>query len=342
MGPSEKNPYSGLFVQNQYDAMNKEAIKTDFFYLNQDIKTGLAKIFRYPLFFYNFFIKYVLSTKKIDIIHVHFYFPLILFAISYKLLRNWQLKIVVTFHGSDVYLYSPPGLLYRLSSYLVDKYIFVSQSLQNKFYRNVDAEIISAGVSDFFFHHSAITTEKKYDLIFVGHLDFNKGLDRLIHLVNSLERSDNKLNIAVVGKGNNHLVLNESKHNICYLGAKSPKELVVLYHQSKYLINLSRNESFGLVMAEAMACGTPVIATRTDGSSTQVIDKVNGFLWRNEDHWLEQNAGKHLQKVLSLPQSDYQALSTSSKSKVEPYKLSQIAQQLSNVYFNVISDLKKN
>jgi D-inositol-3-phosphate glycosyltransferase len=55
----------------------------------------------------------------------------------------------------------------------------------------------------------------------------------------------------------------------------------------------SRSESFGLVAAEAQACGTPVVATRVGGLRTVVVEGVSGELVRGHDprRWAEALAG---------------------------------------------------
>jgi glycosyltransferase involved in cell wall biosynthesis len=331
MGPSPKNSNSGLFVYNQFVALSKnEKLSVDFFYLNQDKKSGLAKLLRYPRFFVQFLMRYVFSKNKIDIIHVHFFFPLILFVYCYKLLRNNDVKVVVTFHGSDIYLYTPPNFIYRLSSYFVNEFIFVSEQLHAKFYRPVEKNILSAGILAVFKEQAE--QDKEYDFIFVGHLDTNKGVDRLLKLVTQIEKTE-KFNVAVVGSGPLQSAVEQGTcQSITYLGSKTPNELSVLYHKSKFLINLSYNESFGLVMCEAMACGTPVIATNTDGASAQITDKANGFLLDNSDSWLDKNGADYLTTCLALSEKEYKALACVAIETASKHKLSSISKRLYEIY----------
>jgi len=336
MGPSEQNPNSGLFVYNQFTALKKVVgLNTDFFYLNQDKKTGLAKLLRYPKFFCQFLMKYIFSRKKLDIIHIHFFFPTIILAIFYKLFRHFNVKIVVTFHGSDIYHYSPPSLIYRWCSYFVNEFIFVSKELYSKFYRQVDKYIISAGILDVFNAQNEHEQGKEYDFIFVGHLDSNKGISRFVKLVNQI-KAEQKLNIAIVGSGPlQSIVEQKSCQNITYLGSQSPEDLSILYHSAKFLVNLSYNESFGLVMCEAMACGIPVIATKTDGSIVQIRDKKNGFLLENSDIWLDKNGVDHLTACLAISDNEYQSLSCSAIESAHVHKLSNITKKLSEIYSQI-------
>lgn len=70
--------------------------------------------------------------------------------------------------------------------------------------------------------------------------------------------------------------------NIIYLGEVPFKKLLKLYAQAKaLLVPIEWEEPFGLVMVEAMATGTPVIAYNRGSVSEIVKDKQTGFIVKN-------------------------------------------------------------
>lgn len=62
------------------------------------------------------------------------------------------------------------------------------------------------------------------------------------------------------------------------LGRLSPKDLVNAYQTADALLFPSRLEGFGLVVAEAMACGLPVITSNCSALSELVVHEKTGFL----------------------------------------------------------------
>jgi len=55
-------------------------------------------------------------------------------------------------------------------------------------------------------------------------------------------------------------------------------DIAILYCALDVFVSASRAESFGLAMAEAMACGTAVVATQTDGAKEIIVDGESGIL----------------------------------------------------------------
>ena len=66
---------------------------------------------------------------------------------------------------------------------------------------------------------------------------------------------------------------------ILYLGFMEQEQLVKYYQKAKaFLMPIQWEEPFGLTMAEAMACGTPVIALRRGSVPEVIVDGKTGFI----------------------------------------------------------------
>jgi D-inositol-3-phosphate glycosyltransferase len=64
---------------------------------------------------------------------------------------------------------------------------------------------------------------------------------------------------------------------IAFLGARDQDALHFYFSAAELLVMPSHYESFGMVALEAMACGTPVIASDVGGLTTLVLDGKNGY-----------------------------------------------------------------
>jgi glycosyltransferase involved in cell wall biosynthesis len=67
---------------------------------------------------------------------------------------------------------------------------------------------------------------------------------------------------------------------VIFLGRIPRHKVPSLLRSANVVLSLLRNEPYGLVSLEAMACGVPVVATRTGGHADTVIDGVTGILVR--------------------------------------------------------------
>ncbi len=59
-----------------------------------------------------------------------------------------------------------------------------------------------------------------------------------------------------------------------------PAELAVYYRAADLFVHSAKNEAFGKVVAEALACGTPVVATACGGISEQIRSMDIGLDWK--------------------------------------------------------------
>jgi glycosyltransferase involved in cell wall biosynthesis len=66
--------------------------------------------------------------------------------------------------------------------------------------------------------------------------------------------------------------------DVCFTGAKRGKDLARYYANAEVFVFPSQWETFGIVMIEAMACGTPVAAYPCQGPEDVVEQGVTGFM----------------------------------------------------------------
>ena len=125
--------------------------------------------------------------------------------------------------------------------------------------------------------------------------------------------------------------------NLQLLSPQTPEQLKTQFERSKCFLSLSRNESFGLVMTEAMACYTPVIATATDGSQAQIKHGLSGFILSQQDEaQLQQQLLDSIQLLLTMPAADYQQLQLAGRQNSEQYLVNRVAGQLQRLYQSLL------
>lgn len=118
--------------------------------------------------------------------------------------------------------------------------------------------------------------EAKLRVLFVGRLDHQKGVDVLL---SALALLDNEVHAMIVGAS----VLADDKvlvmpENVTQLGWLTPGRLETLFASAQVLVVPSRWDGFGLIAAEAMRAGLPVVASRVGGLSEVIEDGVTGVL----------------------------------------------------------------
>jgi glycosyltransferase involved in cell wall biosynthesis len=109
-------------------------------------------------------------------------------------------------------------------------------------------------------------------LVFVGDFrDQRKGLDVLLDAIQGI--SDVSLHVLGPGDG-------RPGRRVNYLGVLHGQNLVreIQLAQALVLPSTTQAESFGIVLIEAMACATPVIASQIGGVSEAVREGIDGLL----------------------------------------------------------------
>ena len=137
----------------------------------------------------------------------------------------------------------------------------------------------------------------RHMILFVGRIQPLKGIDILLQALALVKQRDaviaKDLRLAIIGGDPNSdgdLEQAEFKRLdalraelglddlVTFLGAKDQDTLVYYYSAAEMVVMPSHYESFGMVALEAMACGTPIIASDVGGLSFNIEDGFNGYL----------------------------------------------------------------
>jgi D-inositol-3-phosphate glycosyltransferase len=134
-------------------------------------------------------------------------------------------------------------------------------------------------------------------VLYVGRIERLKGIDVLIEAVQQMDDLDFELAIVGGDEAAGELTAELSAlaerlgvaQRIRWVGAVEHDELPWWYSAAEVCVVPSYYESFGLVAVEAMACGTPVVASRVGGLAYTVRDHETGYLipWRCPEPFVE-------------------------------------------------------
>ena len=120
---------------------------------------------------------------------------------------------------------------------------------------------------------------------------------------------------------------------VLFLGKRSQDTLPYYYSAADVLVMPSHYESFGMVALEAMACGTPVIATQVGGLAFLVKDGESGFVVPDGDPIA---MGEKLAQLIC--QDDLRnRLGDQAHSYAQQYAWEKITQQIITVYRELTS-----
>jgi glycosyltransferase involved in cell wall biosynthesis len=202
---------------------------------------------------------------------------------------------------------------------------------------NYQYEIVPNGVRLQAFNELHGTREREMkQVLFVGRLSSVKGVDYLIKAAKIVLKQHKDATFLIVGDGEERQSLKALakgyENCVKFYGHISRRALVELYKSSTVLVlpSFTRLEAFGVVLLEAMACETPVIASRIPG----VLDVIG------EGGILVKPCSPHslataIQNVFENP-ANARRMGKKGRQLVEQkYDWKIVAQQVLDVYANV-------
>lgn len=121
--------------------------------------------------------------------------------------------------------------------------------------------------------------DSRVELLFVGQINYRKGIHRLLRVIENFSEDDIHLNIAGYYSQDNTFYLKyKNDRKITFLGQVPHEQIGQLYQSSDVFILPSLSEGMARVGIEALGCGLPLICTDHSGVNDLIVDGENGFV----------------------------------------------------------------
>jgi glycosyltransferase involved in cell wall biosynthesis len=121
--------------------------------------------------------------------------------------------------------------------------------------------------------------ENEFRVLWVGGVSINKGFMYALEAFEKLKHTSKEfIIVGGVSKEIKVLLINKDLTNVVFMGNVDNKKLPELYSISHVFLFASIDDGFGMVQAEALACGCPVIATENSGAADLFSDGIEGFI----------------------------------------------------------------
>jgi glycosyltransferase involved in cell wall biosynthesis len=237
-----------------------------------------------------FISKEILSKKIIDIIHSHLSYPAGFLGTLIQ--KREKIPCVLTEHSwIKKYFRSRVHklcVLYTLKH--CARIVAVSHALKDdiNLYCKRQVQVIPNVIKmSKFSLQDSIKNDNKLNIGILGGMgNYRKGLDILIKAVSLLK--DIEITVHIGGDGKFLSTFKDMAKELdvsgkcVFYGEIKPESIQDFYSKLDFYVLPSRDETFGVVAVEAMACGLPVIATKCGGPE-EIITKETGVLIEKEN-----------------------------------------------------------
>ncbi len=293
--PTDHNPVAGIFMKDQIRAIQPYAditvfnsnpwyrgvydsidgVKTYDFHLYAKKPSTLFKPLAYA-WWASRSISMARKLKRPDIIHLHG--ASMRGSWVSKLAAEWNIPFVITEHTGPWSAISDRQLIFKAVSKSFHKAAGV-WPVSN----HLKIEMIDSGITDKLsplgnpvdtdlFSPRATPLASTKRVLFVGRLDPFKGGLKTLKAFHQLEKDGFEFTLTIAGDGveadaiQAYIDEHKLENKVFFLRGKLDRtEMRNLFHESSFLVFPSEFESFGLVGAEAMATGLPVVLSDRTG-----------------------------------------------------------------------------
>lgn len=275
----------------------------------------------------------LISEKDYDYVHAHIFPSLI----SGRLLRS-QAKKIVTIQGGDLAdypeIYGPlaPVLrpligsslsgydkIHTVSSDLADQVLTLSGSDSEIIPNGVDRELVTQEEYSLDFDLVKKLPSTKYLVFSSSRLTPKNNLENLVQAIH-LVRQEHQIDIGLAIAGSGHLQAKlenlisklRLKKQVKLLGHLPHKQVLSLTKHANLFARVSLQEGFGISVLEALAIGTPVIASQAGG--------LKDFVSAETSYIPKTESAEAIAKSIHLALNDSRVMHKTSKAQAQVLK----------------------
>lgn len=305
----------------------------------------------------------LLKNFRPDIIHSHH--PFLMGDIALRLSGQHGIPLVFTYHTMfEQYLHYLPvqndvvkRFVVELSAGyagLADQIIVPSASVRDVLVaRGVEApmEIVPTGidVKNFItgdgnrFRQRFHIPEGAFVAGYLGRIESEKNINFLAKALAAFLQKNGQAHFLIAGKGGSESevlqIFSEAgvASRVHFAGVLSGQDVVDAYHAMDVFVFASLSETQGIVLAEAMAAGVPVVAVDAPGVHEIVVDGKNGRLLTRVHH---ETFVQTLNDFVVLPEAQRQAMAAAARETASRFSMAVCAEKMLSIYKRVQQEFK--
>jgi phosphatidylinositol alpha-mannosyltransferase len=293
-------------------------------------------------------VRNVLENENFDLLHIH---EPLMPGLPLTVLRLAKCPTIGTFHA-----FANKKRVYRYSKFLFARWTArldgrIAVSLPAKQHASSyfpgQYEIIPNGIDVEHFSKTANPLSNyqdgKLNILFVGRMEKRKGLRYLLRAYSRLKWSFPNCRLIVVGPGeldeeSARLIAERGLEDVCFEGMVSYDQLPAYFQTADIFCSpATGEESFGIVLLEAMASGTPIVASNIPGYASVVDDGIQGHLINPKN----EEAFTNILHELLLDQKKRHELGKNGQKKARNFDWDIVANRILDFYNTIVPKIEK-
>lgn len=300
------------------------------------------------------FIKEKVQVQEYDIIHAY-----TLFTdgnSAYELSKQYNIPYVVAVRNTDlnhffklrialrkrgIEILENASAVFFLSDAYKDKLFsqYVPKERQDKILEK--SYVIPNGINSFWIENKYVKRnfnqvmarmeQKALNVVCVAQITQNKNIPMLQNALQLLREEGWKVHLTVVGKPIDEAELRVimKDPNTTYIEPVPKEKLIDYYRDADIFALASHHETFGLVYAEAMSQGLPVLYTRGQGFDGQFEDGVVGYT-------IDDKSAADIADKIKLAAENYCILARNGLQFTEKFRWTDVCAQYIDIYKRIL------